>query len=58
MKEQHKTTTDVFTQYQLDKVRIIIGDLLEHAKDGGEPAINALKRSIDDIIAETFGDKD
>lgn len=54
--KSYETAADDLAPY-MDKMKSVIADLLEKAKDSGESKLDFIKRSVNYILTETFGDK-
>lgn len=54
--KSYETAADDLAPY-IEKMKVIIADLLEQAKDSGEAKLDFIKRSVNYILTETFGDK-
>ena len=54
--KSYETAADDLAPY-MDKMKSVIADLLEKAKDSGESKLDFIKRSINYILTKTFGDK-
>ena len=54
--KSYETAADDLAPY-IEKMKVIIADLLEQAKDSGESKLDFVKRSVTYILTKTFGDK-
>ena len=54
--KSYETAADDLAPY-VDKMKAVIATLLEQAKDSGESKLDFIKRSVNYILTETFGDK-
>ena len=54
--KSYETAADDLAPY-IEKMKVIIADLLEKAKDSGESKLDFIKRSVNYILTEAFGDK-
>ena len=54
--KSYDTAADDLAPY-VDNMKSVIADLLEKAKDSGESKLDFIKRSVNYILTETFGDK-